>query len=257
MRLRPARRASVQVRTISVIALFALADEERVEEGVHRLRVEAGGAAGDDQRLIRAIRGAQRDAGQIERGEHVGVELFVGQAEPEHVEIGQRMAGLQTVERKTHLAHRRLHVHPRRVGALGQHVGLCIDAVVQDRHTQIRHAQIVDIREDQRQPIRCGIPVFDHAVILAAGVTCGLLDERQDAVEGARDGVRGDHSLLLLPGLAKTGAGLEPALKVVLFKVGFRCESLRTNDEPSVATSLTNKASQDRRWQTRPNGPAT
>ena len=61
--------------------LFAFADEERVEEGVHRLRVEAGGAAREDQRhVIVPVGCAQRDAGQIERGQHVGVELLVGQA---------------------------------------------------------------------------------------------------------------------------------------------------------------------------------
>ena len=117
--------------------LFAFADEKRVEEGVHRFGVKAGGAAGDDQRLIRPLSGAQRDAGQIERGEHVGIELFVRQAEPEHIEVDQRMAGLQAVERDARLAHRGQHVHPRRVGALGQHVGLRVDAVVQDRHAQI------------------------------------------------------------------------------------------------------------------------
>ena len=188
--------------------LFAFADEERVEEGVHRLGVQAGGAAGDDQRLIRPLGGAQRDAGQIERGEHVGVELLVRQAEPEHVEIGQRMAGLQAVERDARIAHRGQHVHPRRVGALGQHVGLRVDAVVQDRHAQVRHAQIVDIREDQRQPVGRGLPIFDDAVVFAAGVTRRLLDERQDAVEGARDGVRGKHIILLLPGLAKNRGGI-------------------------------------------------
>ena len=179
---------------------------------MHRLGVQAGGAAGDDQRLIRAIRGAQRDAGQIERGQDVGVELLIRQAETEHIEVNQRMAGLQAVKRDARLAHRDLHVHPRRVGALGQHVGLRVDAVVEDRHAQVRHAQVIDIREDQRQPIGCGIPIFDDAVKFAAGVTRRLLDERQDAVEGARDGVGSGHTILLLPGLAKTGAGFEPAL---------------------------------------------
>ena len=177
---------------------------------MHRLGVQTGGAAGDDQRFIRAIRGAQRDAGQIERGQDVGIELLIRQAETEHIEVNQRMAGLQAVKRDARLAHRDLHVHPRRVGALGQHVGLRVDAVVEDRHAQVRHAQVIDIREDQRQPIGCGIPIFDNAVKFAAGVTRRLLDERQDAVEGARDGVGGSHIILLLPGVTEPGRDLNP-----------------------------------------------
>ena len=138
--------------------LFALTHEERVEEGVHRLRVHAGGAAGKHQRLVRPVGREERDAGQVERRQDVGVELLVGQGEAEHVELGQRVARLERVERQALALHRVEHVDPRRVRAFGEHVGLLIDDVVEDREAEVGHAEVVDVGEDERDLVRRSRP---------------------------------------------------------------------------------------------------
>ncbi len=69
---------------------LALADHERVDEGMHRLGVHGGVSTGDDDGmgLITVLR-ADRDAGQVEDVEGVGVESLVGQGKADQVEAGQ------------------------------------------------------------------------------------------------------------------------------------------------------------------------
>ena len=73
--------------------LLALADEDRVEEGRNRLRVEGAGPAADNERVVLTpVDRAKRDTGEVERLEHVAVAQFVGQRDADEVEIAYRRA---------------------------------------------------------------------------------------------------------------------------------------------------------------------
>ena len=61
--------------------LLAVADDRGVDEVGDRLGVEGGVAAGEHDRVVVvAVRGVQRDAREVERGEHVGVAELGGEA---------------------------------------------------------------------------------------------------------------------------------------------------------------------------------
>ncbi len=168
--------------------LFALADQKRVYERPHRLRVGARAAARQDQRIVRAAIGrAQGDAGQVEAVERVGEELLVGQAKADDIEITQGMARLQAEERHRFLAHERFHVHPGRVRAFGQHVRLAVDDVVEQHQAQVGHAEFVGVRKGQGQAHGDRVPVFGHAVVLAPGVARRLLHRPEDTIEARAD----------------------------------------------------------------------
>ncbi len=67
--------------------LLAVAEHGGVEEVRDRLGVEGGVAAGQHDRVVlAAVDGVQRDAGQVERGEHVGVAELGGERDAEDVE---------------------------------------------------------------------------------------------------------------------------------------------------------------------------
>ena len=80
-RLRPARRASVQARTISAIASSPSPTKNASKKACigSGLR-QAEPPARISGHVVRALGRAQRDAGQVERGQDVGVELLVRQA---------------------------------------------------------------------------------------------------------------------------------------------------------------------------------
>src|SRR2546429_323902 len=79
-----------------------------------------------------ARRRPQRHAPQLEHGEEVRVGELVLEAHADDVEVGEREVALEGDERETVRAEERLQVGPRRVGALGRHLGAPVQDVVQD-----------------------------------------------------------------------------------------------------------------------------
>ena len=167
---------------------FAFADDHGVEKGAHGLGVVASGAAGDDEGVGGvAVGGAQGQAGQVEHGEDVGIELLVGEREGEDVETGDRVAGLQAEEGDAVAAHHRFEVAPGAIDTLGEQVFALVDEVVEDHEAEVGAAELVDIGEGEGDLAADGrvVPVLGDAVELAAGVAGGLGHFVQDAVEGA------------------------------------------------------------------------
>jgi hypothetical protein len=90
-------------------------------------------AADDDERVgLGAPSGVQRDAGQIDALEDVGVDELGGQVEGEQVELGGRPVGVEAEE--GHAAAPQLggQVGPRAVGALGDGVVALVEQLVED-----------------------------------------------------------------------------------------------------------------------------
>ena len=86
-------------------ALLAVADDEEVDERSEQFRILRTRPAGNDQRMIeRPITRVQRNAAQVEHGQHVGVTDLVLQTEADDVELGQRREGFQAVQRQVVLA---------------------------------------------------------------------------------------------------------------------------------------------------------
>ncbi len=88
------------------------------------------------------------------------------------------MFGFQAEEREAGEAQRRLHIGPGGKDALGQHVRLSVEDVVQDRQAEVGHPQVIHVGEDQGGMQRRRLPVLDDLVELAAGVASGFLDAR-------------------------------------------------------------------------------
>ena len=86
----PGRPSAFHSRTTSEIGehdLLAVAEHGGVDEVGDRLGVEGGVAAGDDDRVVvAAVDRVQRDPGEVERVEHVGVAELGGEAQAEQVE---------------------------------------------------------------------------------------------------------------------------------------------------------------------------
>ena len=129
---------------------FSLPDHHGVEERAHGFGVVTGRAAGDHQWVgSAAVAGAQGNAGQVEHGKHVGVELLVGQGEAENVKGCQRVACLQPKERDAIAPQVMLEIRPGTKDALSQEFGPLIDQRIEHLQPQIAASQFVNIWKRQ------------------------------------------------------------------------------------------------------------
>ncbi len=160
--------------------LLAVAEYGGVDEVGDRLRVEGGVPAGHHHRVrVVAVAGVQRDAGQVQRGEHVGVAELGGERDAEQVERADRMVRVDGELGHALGAHQRLQVGPDRVGALGQHVGLLVEYLVEDLYALVGQADLVGVRVHQHPVHGCRVPVLDDRAELAAHVLDRLADPGQ------------------------------------------------------------------------------
>ena len=135
--------------------LLAVAEHRGVEEVGDRLGVERGVAAGEHDRVVvGAVDGVQRDAGQVEGVEHVGVAELGGEAQAEHVEVAHRAVGVDGELRDRALvvagAQHLLHVRPDRVGALGEDPVALVEHLVEDLDALVGQSDLVGVGIHQR-----------------------------------------------------------------------------------------------------------
>ena len=155
-----------------------------VDEVGDRLGVERGVPAGDDDRVrLVAVGRVQRDAGQVERGEQVGVAELGGEADAEQVEAPTGRWASTVNCGDAVLAHQRLEVGPDGVGALGQRVGALVEHLVEDLHALVGQPHLVGVGVHQRPVHGDGVPVLDCGVQLTADVLDRLADPGQQRLE--------------------------------------------------------------------------
>ena len=187
-----ARRASCSSRVNSAGAggahdrhdledrLLAVAEQEAVEEVGQRLGVEGPRPAADDERVaLVAVAREQRQVRQIEHGQDVRGGQLVGQREADDVEVRQRPPRLERGERRPLAAQLLLAVDPGGEDALGEVLLAGVDDLVEDLQALVRHAELVEVGEGQRDARGGALEVLAHGVDLAVEVLERVLDQQQ------------------------------------------------------------------------------
>ena len=163
--------------------------------------------------------GVHRDAGEVERVEHVGVAELGREAQAEHVEGTHRAVAVDGELRDVVLAHHLLHVGPHGVGALGHDPVALVEHFVEDLHALVGQADLVGVGVHQRpadgRAVLGAVPVLDRRVELAADVLDRLLHGRQLRLQAREDRCNGHDgntsgwmgSEERLPSVRRTGAG--------------------------------------------------
>ena len=162
--------------------MLPVADQEKVDELRHGLRVEDRRPAGAHQgRRLISIHRTHRYAPEIEHLQHRRIAQLVLQGEAEQIELPEGRAALQGGEQHTMTTQQIAHVEPRGEDPLGGDPVAFVEDVVQDLEADVAHPQLVDVREAQADAqLRVHL---DGGVDLAADVPSGFLDAFDESLE--------------------------------------------------------------------------
>ena len=174
--------------------LFALADDEEIEERRDRLDVVNARPAADDERVVhRAVSRMERDASEVEHVEHVRINHLVLQREAKEREVLDFRLRFERIERDALRPHDIFHVRPRRIDAFGRDVGAAVQDFVEDGEAEVAHADLVDVRQRERERAFDICMILDDDIPFTARIACGLFDTLQHA------GVEGYHFVQFSP----------------------------------------------------------
>ena len=161
---------------------LAFAHEHGVEERSVGFRVEGARAAAEHEGVVLAtVFGAQRDARQVQRLQHVGGRQLVRQRDADDVELAHRRAAFEREQRKPVLAHEVDEVNGGQEGALGAQVLGRVDDVRQNAHGLVRLAELVGvgIHHAERE---VGLRLA-HAAPFVVQIACRTFDMRKQPLE--------------------------------------------------------------------------
>ncbi len=168
--------------------LLAVADDRAVDELRDRLGVEGRVAAREDDRVVDGtVAGLQRDAGEVQGREHVGVAQLRGEGQAEHVEGGDRAVAVHGELRHLVLAHQFFEVGPHAVGALGEDALALVEHLVQDHDALVGQPDFVRVRVHESPADVTALPLLDRGVEFTADVLDGLLHMRKQGLKLRED----------------------------------------------------------------------
>ena len=162
---------------------LAVAENKEIDKRRERFRIESAGATTDHEGAGIALLAPKRYASQIQRLEDVGKAHFILERNAEQIKLPHRRTALQRKQGHMFRAHERGHVHPRRKHALAPSVLARVDGMIEDLHAQMRHADLIGIREKKRIAHIDRFRVFHDAPELAAHVTHRLFNALQKRVD--------------------------------------------------------------------------
>ena len=166
------------------VQLLTFTDDKQIDKISQRLGIEHARAARDDKMLqLRAILGPHGDFSKAQHVENVCVAHLVADRESDDVKLVQRIAAFQCVKRQIVAAQRVLHVCPRRKDAFAPHPRHAVERRVQNAHSEIRHADLISIREAERHAQLDLAARLDDLVVFSAHIPRRLLHGHKDAFQ--------------------------------------------------------------------------
>ena len=116
---------------------------------------------------IIAVGGANRHACEREHIQHIGVAKLILERKAYEIKFTERVAAFERVEGETLYAHLPVHIKPGSKHALAPHAVHVVHDAVQDPHAQVGHADLVGVREAEREAdIHLGFVLYHRRYIL-------------------------------------------------------------------------------------------
>ena len=155
--------------------LLTLTNIDKVKEVSHWLGViNARAAADDDGTVICPILRPDGEAGKLQHCKSSCIAHLVLEREGNKVELGERIATLNSGKRNVIFLHLLLHISPGSVHTLAPDVFVLIKNVIEDSYTKIGHANLVCIGETEGETAKAVLLFLHNAVKFTADVSAGL-----------------------------------------------------------------------------------
>ena len=194
--------------------LLAVPEHEAVHEVGQGLGIEGAVPAGHHHRVVGgAVGGVDRDPGQVDQIEDVGVDQLGGQIEGQDVEGPGGQVVLEGEQGHPGRPHGRLHVHPRGVGPLGHRVVPLVEDLVEDLQPLVGQADLVGVGIDEQPRHRRVVVLGDLGSQFSADVAGRLGDLGQQGFHTWPEGLHlPRHPRAAVRGPGRLGpTGLRPA----------------------------------------------
>ena len=127
-----------------------------------------------------AVSRLDRQPREIEHIENVGIAQLIHQCKADQIEILDRVAAFEGIERNVMLAHLLFHIAPGRKHTLAPDVFPCVRDRIQNLDAEVRHPDLIAVWEAERIAQRDVVFILDNTVELSAGIATGLLHQRQN-----------------------------------------------------------------------------
>jgi hypothetical protein len=185
--------------------LLPLAHGEGIDKGAHRSGIEGGRAASDDQRMaFIPLFPSKRNASEFEHHQDVRVGKFILKGKPDDVESVKRPMRLQRTEGQPASEQFSLHVRPGSIATLAGHLRQIVEDRVEDLEPEMRHPDLISVREGKGEMETASLRIFSHGIDLAADIAAGFFNGDQEFA-GDHCGRIGHVSLSLsgIPGIGR------------------------------------------------------
>ena len=162
--------------------VLALPQGEEIHEIRQRLGIEGADAPGEDH-IFQAlpVRRMQRDTGEAQHIENIGIGHLVADGKGHHIEVLHRVLAFQCPQGKVILHHGLLHIPPGCKHSLAPHIADLIHDPVENAHPHIGHADLIGVREAEGHADGHLFLLLAHLPPFAAHIPGRLLHRGQDA----------------------------------------------------------------------------
>ena len=107
---------------------------------------------------------------QIQYLKYIGITHLISKSNTKEIKLLYRLLGFQGKERNMFLTHDLIQIHPRRKDTLTPDIFTFIEHVVEDHHAQIRHTDLINIREAHGKADIYVILIFHYRVDFTADI---------------------------------------------------------------------------------------
>ena len=160
-----------------VVDRLSLSDIEKVKEFCQRLRIVGAGSPSDHNGVFPGpVRGVQRDPGQIQDLQDIGITHLILDGDPQEVKVPDGILGLQGEKRDLLLTHNGVQIRPGGVHPLAPYVLPAVEHIIEDLDPQMRHADLINVGKTHGKADVHLVFIFHHRVHLSADVAGRLLD---------------------------------------------------------------------------------
>ena len=167
----------------AVILGLPFSDIEQIKKLRQGLRIVSAGTTADHNGIcFRPVAGMEGNSRQVQNLENIGITHFILKGDSQKIKILDRILAFQSKQRDFFLSHHPVQIHPRRKDPLTVNVLSPVEHIIQNLQPQMRHADLIHVREAHRKTDIHLLRVLHHRIDLAADIPGRFVNTQQNFI---------------------------------------------------------------------------